>query len=86
MKHAGDDALDALESLLVLIRRFDGLKENKRGTFYRKSVGFLHFHEDPAGLFADPKIDDEYRRFRVNTARERDTLVRRIAELLRRGK
>lgn len=30
-----------------------GLNEKSRGCFYWKSRGFLHFHEDPKGLFAD---------------------------------
>jgi hypothetical protein len=33
MKHAGKDALDALEALLVQIRRRGDLKEKKRGVF-----------------------------------------------------
>ncbi|MBI1814230.1 MAG: hypothetical protein HYR72_04580 [Deltaproteobacteria bacterium] len=83
MKHAGPQALDELGDLLVEIRNFEGLKEKKRGAFYRKSSGFLHFHEDPAGFFADLKIDDEYQRFRVSTASERKALVRRISSLMR---
>ena len=83
MKHAGDAALSALEDLLVEIRRYDGLKERKRGAFYRKSSGFLHFHEDPAGFFADLKVGDDYQRFAVNTAAERRALVRRVAQLTR---
>ena len=81
MKHAGDTALNALADLLDEIRRYDGLKEPKRGVFYRKSSGFLHFHEDPAGFFADMKIDGEYRRFPVNSAAERRSLLRRIAQI-----
>ena len=83
MKHAGEAALNALEDLLAEIRKCDGLKERKRGSFYRKSSGFLHFHEDPAGFFADLKVGDDYQRFAVNTAAERLALVRRIAQLTR---
>lgn len=53
MKHASPAALDALEPLLAQIRTLDGLKEKSRGVFYLKSRAFLHFHEDPKGLFAD---------------------------------
>ena len=81
MKHAGDDALSALADLLDEIRRYEGLKEPKRGTFYRKSSGFLHFHEDLAGRFADLKVDGEYQRFRVNTVAERRALLRRIGQI-----
>jgi hypothetical protein len=82
MKHAGGRALDELEPLLRAVRRFAVLKEKKRGTFYLKSSGFLHFHEDPAGFFADLKIEGVYQRFRVGSADERRTLLHMIAALL----
>lgn len=53
MKHATPAALDALEPLLAALRAMDGLVERSRGVFYRKGRAFLHFHEDPRGLFAD---------------------------------
>jgi hypothetical protein len=53
MKHAGSSALDALEPLLARLRAFPSLKEKTRGVFYLKSRAFLHFHEDPTGLWAD---------------------------------
>jgi hypothetical protein len=71
MKHAGDEALDALEPLLTDIRALGGLKEKKRGVFYRKSKAFLHFHEDPAGLFADLLCDGVRTRLCVTSPAER---------------
>lgn len=56
MKHAGQDALDQLAGLLNDLRKVEGLVEKKRGIFYRKSRAFLHFHEDPSGLFADLRL------------------------------
>jgi hypothetical protein len=53
MRHARDSDLDRLEDLLAELRILPGLVEKKRGVFYRKSRSFLHFHEDPKGLFAD---------------------------------
>jgi len=53
VRHARDIDLDRLESLLAELRTLPGLVEKKRGVFYRKSRSFLHFHEDPKGLFAD---------------------------------
>jgi hypothetical protein len=44
MKHVGAEALDRLEPLLVQVREVPGIKEKKRGTFYRKSKALLHFH------------------------------------------
>jgi len=53
MRHARDADLDRLEDLLADLRALPGLVEKTRGVFYRKSRSFLHFHEDPKGLFAD---------------------------------
>ena len=77
MKHAGVEALDALESLVAAIRRLPGLKEKARGVFYRKGRAFLHFHEDPAGFFCDIRLapDEDFTRRRVSTAAERKALL-----------
>ena len=53
MRHARDEDLDRLEDVLAALRALAGLKEKKRGVFYLKGRAFLHFHEDPKGLFAD---------------------------------
>lgn len=58
MKHATGAALDLLEPLLAQIRALEGLKEKSRGVFYLRSRAFLHFHEDPKGLFADVRNAD----------------------------
>lgn len=72
MRHAGSDTLDELEPLLREVRLLPGLIERKQGIFYRKSQAFLHFHEDPAGIFADVKLGGtDYTRLRVSTATER---------------
>jgi hypothetical protein len=59
MRHARGPALDQLEPLLAELRALPGLTEKARGTFYRKARAFLHFHEDPAGLFADIRGEDD---------------------------
>jgi hypothetical protein len=80
MKHAGPDALDQIEPILVEIRKLNGLKEKKRGTFYYGSSAFLHFHEDPAGFFADLKIDGkDFERFPVNSKTQTQTFLHRAA-------
>ena len=53
MRHARDADLDRVEPLLVQLRALPGIVEQKRGVFYFKSRAFLHFHEDPKGIFAD---------------------------------
>ncbi|WP_144157695.1 hypothetical protein [Paraburkholderia sp. BCC1885] len=70
MKHAGPAALAALADLLAAIRERGELKESRPGVFYRKGKAFLHFHEDPAGLFADLRVNEEWERFRVSEADE----------------
>ena len=84
MRHAREEALNALEDVLTDVRAFEGLTEHKRGAFYRKSAGFLHFHEDPAGLFADLKVDGEWQRFRANTPEERSELLNCVESVLRK--
>jgi hypothetical protein len=84
MKHATAIALDGLEPLLAEIRRVDGLAEKKRGVFYRKSQAALHFHEDPAGFFADVRVDTGWMRLPVNTPRERRALLRALQPTTRR--
>ena len=85
MKHAGLDALDALEPLLADIRAFGALKEKSRGAFYRGSKATLHFHEDPEGLFADLRAspaDTDFARYRVSTATERKAFLKAVKAAL----
>jgi hypothetical protein len=82
MKHAGPAALDEIDDLLAKLRKHAALTERKRGTFYRKSSAFLHFHEDPAGMFADLKLDGEFQRFRVSTRAEQAEFLRRVSAAL----
>jgi hypothetical protein len=81
MKHAGSATLDALEPLLAEIRSRPSLTERKRGVFYRRSSAFLHFHEDPAGVFADVRGPSGWLRLPANTSVERRELLRRIGAL-----
>jgi hypothetical protein len=85
MKHAGADALDELDDLLVVVRLRSELTERKRGTFYRQSSAFLHFHEDPAGLFADLKVGGNWERLRVGTADARAMVLARLEAVLEAG-
>lgn len=75
MRHARPAALDVLEPLLKELRKIEGLKEKSRGVFYKRSAAFLHFHEDPAGLFADIRDGADFTRHPVNTAAERKAFL-----------
>jgi hypothetical protein len=77
MRHAGPAALDALEPLLSELRALPGLKEKTRGAFYAKGRAFLHFHEDPKGLFADIRDADgaDFERMEVTAVTDRTRLL-----------
>ena len=82
MKHATPATLVMIGPLLAGIRAYEALTERKPGIFYRKSIAFLHFHEDPAGLFADVKLGEEFERMAVNTPLEQQELLSRIQAFL----
>jgi hypothetical protein len=75
MKHAGADTLEALSDLLQSLRTRTTLVERRPGIFYVKGTAYLHFHEDPAGLFADLRLGGDWQRFPVNSADERTELL-----------
>ena len=79
MKHAGAEALDQLEGLLEQVRLRTQLTERKRGVFYRKSRAFLHFHEDPAGMFADARVQgDDWERLPLSSPADWQALIARL--------
>jgi hypothetical protein len=75
VRHARPEDLGPLEPLLVDLRRLPKLKEPKPGTFYRGSRAFLHFHVDPAGLFADVRPATTWERLPVDTPAQRQALL-----------
>jgi hypothetical protein len=85
MKHASESALKELTSLLERLRSFDGLIEKGPGVFYRRSKAFLHFHEDPKGLFVDVRfrVDDPFTRLPVSTPNQQNTLISNVERALR---
>ena len=83
MKHAGPATLTLLEPLLVQLRSFGGLVERTPGSFYKKSKAYLHFHDDPAGLFADVKLDaSTFTRLEVTTQAQQKMLLALVAQNL----
>jgi hypothetical protein len=84
MRHARPDDLVRIGPLLERLRALPGLTERKPGTFYVKSKAFLHFHEDPAGMFADIKRADwrDFDRLKVDTPAEQDALIARAHSVL----
>jgi N-acetylglutamate synthase-like GNAT family acetyltransferase len=84
MRHARDEDLDRVETLLTRIRLFPTLVERKRGIFYRRGQAFLHFHEHAGEMFADVRINGEFERLALNTGAE-DRLIAIIAGQLAEG-
>ena len=83
MKHAGPDTLAAIAPLLQRLRAQPGLVERTPGCFYRKSTAFLHFHDDPTGLWADVKLQPRgFTRLRAGDAAEQDALVAAVQACL----
>ncbi len=77
MRHARPQDLDRIAPLLEQVRALGVLKEKKRGCFYLKARSFLHFHEDPGGMFAD--VGDE--RIRVDEPAGAAAVLARCAAL-----
>jgi len=83
MRHAGPQTLASLAPLLRRLRGMPALSERRPGVFYLASRAYLHFHDDPAGIFADVKLDRAtFARVRVSTARERLRFLARVARSL----
>lgn len=79
MKHAGPDALSKLAIILENLRERTTLQEKGVGVFYLKSKPFIHFHDDPSGVFADVKLGQQsFDRYRVTTKKEQLALLKQI--------
>lgn len=80
MKHASAAALDTLEPVLAQIRALGAFKEPTPGVFYLRSRAFLHFHEDPAGLFTDLRAPGaiEFERLKIDSHEGRAALMAAI--------
>jgi len=85
MKHAGPRTLARISPLLEELRARSVLRETRPGVFYLKSRAFLHFHEDPSGIFADVRLAEEFVRIRVTTSGEQADLLGRIDRCMSRS-
>jgi hypothetical protein len=84
MRYARIDTLRQLSDLLGQIRLEPGIEEKRTGIFYRNSRSFLHFHEDPAAVFADigRGTGSDFDRYPVNTIEQRKMLLAAIDRAL----
>ena len=82
MKHAGPTTLARIAPLLDALRARPVLRERRPGSFELKSRAFLHFHDDPAGIFADVRLADEFVRLEVTTPSQQADLLARVDDCL----
>jgi hypothetical protein len=82
MKRAGPDALARIAPLLAELRARDALRERRLGVFELKSCAFLHFHDDPSGIFADVRLAEGFVRLPVTSSSQQSDLLDRIDDCL----
>ena len=82
MKHAGPDTLARISPLLAELRARHVLRERRPGVFELKSRAFLHFHDDPSGIFADVRLAEDFVRLPVTSSSEQSDLLDRIDDCL----
>lgn len=85
MKHADAATFERLDDVLRALRGHGELKEVRPGAFYRKGRAFVHFHDDPTGLFADVRLDpaSDFTRIEVTTVRQRQRFLAAVRQALR---
>lgn len=82
MKHAGPDTLARISPLLAELRARPALAERRPGVFELKSRAFLHFHDDPAGIFADVRLAEDFVRLPVTSSSQQADLLDQIDDCL----
>jgi hypothetical protein len=50
--------------------------------FYLNSRAFLHFHDDPSGVYADARLADDFVRLVATSPSEQSDLLERIDDCL----
>ena len=84
MRHATEQDLAGIATLLDEVRTVPGLTERKVGVFYRKSRAFLHFHEDDGKLFADVRLTGvDFDRVPVTSRAAQKQLLQSIRRVLK---
>ncbi len=84
MQHATSETLESIDALLRQLRGRQQLIERTPGCFYFKSKAFLHFHDDPSGIYADLKRDTAgFSRMRCTSREEQSKLIQCVDRALR---
>ena len=82
MKHAGPATLARITPLLEELRSRPALREMRPGVFSLKSRAFLHFHDDPSGVFADVRLAGDFVRLAVTSRSQQADLLEQIDDCL----
>lgn len=75
-------AFDTLAPLLNALRSYSVLEEVRPAAFHLDGRDFIHFHDEPDGLFADVRLTRGRIHLPVATASEQAELLERIEEQL----
>ena len=69
------EKIEALSILLNFLRSYEILSEVKPTNFYSNGKEFIHFEEEPDGLWADIFLSKGRLRMPVNTASEQADVI-----------
>jgi hypothetical protein len=74
--------LETITPLINFLRSYDVLEEAGDSKFLLKGRDFIHFHDDPDGLWADAILSKGRVRVSVSSASEQGDLMEKIAKRL----
>jgi hypothetical protein len=77
-----DSTLEILAPLLKVLRGHPTLHEIRPATFHLKGRNFVHFHEEPEGVFADVLLAKGRVHMPVSSPTEQAELLQRIDQTL----
>jgi hypothetical protein len=74
--------LDRIAPLLDALRAHPALREARPTVFHLNDRNFLHFHDEPEGIFADVRLSKGFVRMPVSFPAEQSELLERIEQSL----
>jgi hypothetical protein len=74
--------LEGLKPLLDVLRAHPALRELRPAEFYLDDRSFVHFHEEPEGVFADVLFTKGRVHMPVSSAAEQGELLERVDQVL----
>jgi hypothetical protein len=85
VRHATEEDLDQLKTLLLELRKLPQLRERKPGNFSLGGRALLHFHEDGGDFYADVRLEEDFERLRVTSPKEQAHLLSRVTSVVQAG-